>query len=141
MFNEKPISEKEELAGELQKVLNTIVNHYVESGLVAKDKATSTLRDLTYNVEKYVSAAAEQSTQLGELEAFVLVNCELGFEQDLIQELSKLSGISDIKCVFGVYDLILKVCAGSESEIKEITARLRSMNHVKSTLTMMVIEN
>ena len=73
-------------------------------------------------------------------EAYVLINCDLGTEDRVIKELKSISGVSEVKGVFGVYDMITKVNANSESDIKKMIAKIRSMNGIKSSLTMMVIE-
>jgi len=73
-------------------------------------------------------------------EAYVLINCDLGTEDGLIKELKSIAGVSEVKGVFGVYDVITKVTAPSESDIKKVIAKIRSMNSIKSSLTMMVIE-
>lgn len=73
-------------------------------------------------------------------EAYVLVNCDLGTEDTVIKELKSISGVSEVKGVFGVYDVITKVSASSEGDIKKVIAKIRSMNSIKSSLTMMVIE-
>lgn len=74
------------------------------------------------------------------VEAFVLINCELGTEDGVIKELKSISGASEVKGVFGVYDVIAKVNATSEGDVKKIIAKIRSMSSIKSSLTMMVIE-
>jgi DNA-binding Lrp family transcriptional regulator len=44
--------------------------------------------------------------------------------------------------VYGVYDIVAKVAADSMDKLKEIiTWKVRHLNKVKSTLTMIVIEN
>lgn len=73
-------------------------------------------------------------------EAYVLINCDLGTEDLVIKELRSVSGVSEVKGVFGVYDIIARVNADSEINIKKIVSKIRSMNNVKSSLTMMVIE-
>ena len=73
-------------------------------------------------------------------EAYVLINCDLGTEDGVIKELKSISGVSEVKGVFGVYDVIAKVNAPSEGEIKKVIAKVRSMSSIKSSLTMMVIE-
>lgn len=52
-------------------------------------------------------------------EAYVLINCDLGTEDGVIKELKSVSGVSEVKGVFGVYDVIAKVNAPSESDIKK----------------------
>ena len=73
-------------------------------------------------------------------EAYVLINCDLGTEDMIIKELKSVQGVSEVKGVFGVYDVIAKVNALSETDLKKVIAKIRSMNSIKSSLTMMVIE-
>ena len=73
-------------------------------------------------------------------EAYVLINCDLGSEDLVIKHLKKLKGVSEVKGVFGVYDVIARVNAGTESEIKKVVGDVRSTDGIKSSLTMMVIE-
>jgi AsnC-like helix-turn-helix protein len=73
-------------------------------------------------------------------EAYVLINCNLGTEDLVINELRSVSGVSEVKGVFGVYDVIARINADSEVNIKKVIAKIRSMSNIKSSLTMMVIE-
>ncbi len=73
-------------------------------------------------------------------EAYVLINCDLGTEDSVIKELRSIAGVSEVKGVFGVYDVIARINADSEGDIKKVIAKVRSMNKIKSSLTMMVIE-
>jgi len=73
--------------------------------------------------------------------AFVLVNTELGAEKELVEELRKVDGVVEVHAVYGVYDVIVKVQAGSVDELKEIVnRRIRMLDGVCSTLTMIVAE-
>ena len=40
--------------------------------------------------------------------AYVLLNCELGHEADIINDLKKLPGVNDVEGCYGVYDMIVK---------------------------------
>ncbi len=73
-------------------------------------------------------------------EAYVLINCDLGSEDSVIKHLKKLKGVSEVKGVFGVYDVIARVNAETESDIKKVVGDVRSTEGIKSSLTMMVIE-
>ena len=42
-------------------------------------------------------------------EAYVLINCALGKEESIIQDLANISGISQVHGTFGAYDIITKV--------------------------------
>lgn len=73
--------------------------------------------------------------------AFVLMNAELGSEESIVNELKKLDGVEEIYQVYGVYDIVAQVEANTMDKVKEtITWKLRKLNGVKSTLTMIVME-
>ncbi len=73
--------------------------------------------------------------------AFVLMNAELGSEDSLVSELRKLDSVKEVYQVYGVYDIVAQVEADTMEKVKEtITWKLRKLNGVKSTLTMIVME-
>ena len=73
--------------------------------------------------------------------AFVLINAEIGSESDVLDELKKIEGVEEAYSVYGVYDIIVKVRANSMEKLKDIVAwRIRKLNKVRSTLTMIVVE-
>ncbi|RJS94224.1 Lrp/AsnC family transcriptional regulator [Candidatus Bathyarchaeota archaeon] len=73
--------------------------------------------------------------------AFVLINAEIGSEGDVLKELRKIEGVEEAYSVYGVYDVIAKVKADSMDKLKDIvTWRIRRLEKVRSTLTMIVIE-
>jgi DNA-binding Lrp family transcriptional regulator len=73
--------------------------------------------------------------------AFVLVNTEIGSEADVLKDLKKVEGVSEAFAVYGVYDIIASVKADTMDKLKEIvTWRVRRLDKVRSTLTMIVVE-
>jgi len=73
--------------------------------------------------------------------AFVLMNAELGSEDSIVNELKKLEGVKEVYQVYGVYDIVAQVEAITMERVKEtITWKLRKLNGVKSTLTMIVMD-
>ena len=74
--------------------------------------------------------------------AFVLINAEIGSEDQVVKELKSVPQVKEAYMVYGVYDIVAKVAADSMDKLKEIiTWKVRHLNKVKSTLTMIVIEN
>jgi len=72
--------------------------------------------------------------------AFVLINAEIGSEAEVLKELKKLSNVKEAYLVYGVYDIVAKVEAEAMDSLKEIIAtKVRKLNKVRSTLTMMVM--
>ena len=69
--------------------------------------------------------------------AFVLVNVDLGADNQVETELKKVERVKGVYQVYGVYDLVLEVEAESDKELKDIIfAKVRSLPHVRSTLTL-----
>jgi DNA-binding Lrp family transcriptional regulator len=74
-------------------------------------------------------------------QAFVLMNAELGSEDSIVNELRKIEGVKEVYQVYGVYDIVAQVESNTMERVKEtITWKLRKLNGVKSTLTMIVME-
>jgi DNA-binding Lrp family transcriptional regulator len=74
-------------------------------------------------------------------QAFVLMNAELGSEDSIVNELKKIEGVTQVYQVYGVYDIVAQVESNTMERVKEtITWKLRKLNGVKSTLTMIVMD-
>jgi DNA-binding Lrp family transcriptional regulator len=73
--------------------------------------------------------------------AYVLINCDLGSEEEILKELRRLTEVVELSGVYGVYDIIVKIRADSMDKLREtITWHVRRIDKVRSTLTMIVIE-
>jgi DNA-binding Lrp family transcriptional regulator len=74
-------------------------------------------------------------------QAFVLVNAELGSEDEVLGDLRKIGNVKEAYTMYGVYDIVVKVEAESMDNLKEvITWKIRRLEKVRSTLTLIVIE-
>jgi DNA-binding Lrp family transcriptional regulator len=73
--------------------------------------------------------------------AFVLINTEIGSEADVLRDLKKVEGVDEAHAVYGVYDIIARVKADTMDKLKEtVTWKIRRLDKVRSTLTMIVVE-
>jgi DNA-binding Lrp family transcriptional regulator len=73
--------------------------------------------------------------------AFLLINCEFPFAVEVISELGKVQEITDIYKLHGMYDIIAKVTSDTEEGLNEIVkVRIRKIDKIKSTLTMIIVE-
>ena len=73
--------------------------------------------------------------------AFVLINTEIGSENEVLAALKKIEAVDEAYMVYGVYDVVAKVKADTMDRLKEIvTWNVRRLDKVRSTLTMIVIE-
>ena len=73
--------------------------------------------------------------------AYVLINCDLGSEDDMIRDIRKLEYVKDGTVTFGAYDIVSRVEADTPEQLREvITWKIRKMNKIRSTLTLMEVE-
>jgi DNA-binding Lrp family transcriptional regulator len=78
--------------------------------------------------------------------AFVLINSELSHDEEIIGKIKEILDVdSDLKYqiqgVYGIYDIVLKVSSDDGPKLRKIlTNEIRKIDKVKSTLTMMIIE-
>ena len=74
-------------------------------------------------------------------EAYVLINCDLGSEESVIEELKHVDCVKEVHGTFGAYDIIAKINAKKVQAVKDaITWQIRKIANVRSTLTLMGIE-
>jgi len=73
--------------------------------------------------------------------AYVLINCDLGYEEQVIDELKHLDNVKEVHGVFGAYDILTKVESANVETLREtIMWKIRKIGRVRSTLTLMGIE-
>ena len=74
-------------------------------------------------------------------EAYVLINCEIGSEEKVIEELKTIDGVVEVHGTFGAYDILAKVESEQVETLREtITWKIRKIDKIRSTLTLMGIE-
>ena len=77
---------------------------------------------------------------------YILINSDLGSDVEIIKKIKQIldneNGIEyEVQGVYGVYDIIVKITADSMDLLRSIiTNKIRKIDKVYSTLTMMVIE-
>ncbi len=72
--------------------------------------------------------------------AYVLISCDVGDEKSLMDELKTIPNVKQVTGVMGSYDVIAKLEASSNEEIKDIVSKIRNLK-VRTTLTLTVIES
>ncbi|CUR52857.1 conserved protein of unknown function [Nitrosotalea devaniterrae] len=77
---------------------------------------------------------------------YILINSDLGSDVEIIQKIKQILDSEnsikyEVQGVYGVYDIIVKITADSMDLLRSIiTNKIRKIDKVYSTLTMMVIE-
>jgi DNA-binding Lrp family transcriptional regulator len=73
--------------------------------------------------------------------AYVLITTETGAVDTVLGSLKKMDSVKETYMVYGVYDIVAVIKAETMDKLKEIvTWNLRSLDQVRSTLTMIVVE-
>ena len=73
--------------------------------------------------------------------AYILVNCTLGSEENIISEIAKLPDVKEVRGTYGVHDIFVKVKSdNTETMNNAITNKIRKIQGITSTVTLVVIE-
>jgi DNA-binding Lrp family transcriptional regulator len=70
--------------------------------------------------------------------AFILINCDFKSVEEVIAELREVPEVIQVNPVEGVYDIVSRVEAKNEEELRKIVLRIRYFDNVISTLTMII---
>ena len=72
---------------------------------------------------------------------FVLLNCDLGAEEYILEELQQVDEIKNAYVSFGAYDIVAEIDAETQEEFeKTVSLRIRQLSRVVSTMTLNVIK-
>jgi len=73
--------------------------------------------------------------------AYVLINCNIGSEESVISQLKEIDLVKEVHGTFGAYDIVVLVEADTVELLREtITWKIRKIEKIRSTLTLMAIE-
>jgi DNA-binding Lrp family transcriptional regulator len=73
--------------------------------------------------------------------AYVLLNCDLGAEGDIINKIKQVPEVMEVTHIIGVYDIIVRVSSDDMFKLRKIIKmNLKHIDKVRSTLTMIVID-
>jgi len=70
--------------------------------------------------------------------AYVLICCDLAASEKVVEELGKIDGVQEVSPVYGVYDIIARISASTEDELKSVYMEIRKMKKVLTTITLIV---
>lgn len=63
-------------------------------------------------------------------------------EEWIIRNLKKIEGVKEVAGVFSLYDIVVKVEAKDSRTLEKIiTKKIRKIDHIHTTMTLMVIED
>jgi len=71
---------------------------------------------------------------------YILLNCDLGAEDYIVEELRQIPEVKNAYLTFGAYDIIAEVHADSQKDFeKTLSSKIRKLARVVSTMTLNVI--
>jgi len=70
---------------------------------------------------------------------FILLNCDLGAEEYIVDELKQMQNISNAYLTFGAYDVIAEIQTENQEEFEKMIATIRKLSRVVSTMTLNII--
>jgi DNA-binding Lrp family transcriptional regulator len=70
---------------------------------------------------------------------FILLNCDLGAEEYIVDELKQMSNVNNAYLTFGAYDVIAEVHTEDQDEFEKAVSTIRKLSRVVSTMTLNVI--
>jgi len=73
--------------------------------------------------------------------AFVMIAAETGRESEIMDELKKIEHVREACLTYGAYDVVAEVETETREKLEEIiTGKIRRIGGVRSTLTLVVVE-
>jgi DNA-binding Lrp family transcriptional regulator len=70
---------------------------------------------------------------------FILLNCDLGAEEYIIEELKQMPKVKNAHLTYGAYDVIAEVNTEEQKDFEKAVADIRKLSRVISTMTLNVI--
>ena len=70
---------------------------------------------------------------------FVLLNCDLGAEEYIVDELKQMESISNAYLTFGAYDVVAEIETDDQERFEKAVSVIRKLSRVVSTMTLNVI--
>lgn len=71
---------------------------------------------------------------------YILLNCDLGAEEYIAEELRQIPQVKNAYLTFGAYDVIAEVHADTQEDFeKTVASKIRKLSRVVSTMTLNVV--
>ncbi len=73
------------------------------------------------------------------IKGFILLNCDLGAEEYIVDELKQMQVVRNAYLTFGAYDVIAEIETENQEKFAKAIATIRKLSRVVSTMTLNVI--
>jgi DNA-binding Lrp family transcriptional regulator len=69
--------------------------------------------------------------------AYILIQCDLGSEEQIIKEIMQIPEIKEVRGTYGIYDVFCKVQSDTKEILDQvITNKIRKIQKIRSTITL-----
>lgn len=72
---------------------------------------------------------------------FILLNCDLGAEEYIVEELKHMPKVKNAYLTYGAYDVITEINTEEQKDFEKAVAEIRKLSRVVSTMTLNVINS
>ena len=68
--------------------------------------------------------------------AYVMINCELGAEETIIEKLREIEQVKEVFGTIGTHDLMVKLEAENFEKIRELTSNIPKIEKIRTISTL-----
>jgi len=74
--------------------------------------------------------------------AYIMINCEVGYEEAIIEQLRSIECVKEVQGVLGNFDILVKIEVPSVEALREIiTWKIRKIEKIRCTTTVICTKN
>jgi DNA-binding Lrp family transcriptional regulator len=79
---------------------------------------------------------------VGKETAYIMINCEVGYEESIIEQLRSIEGVKEVQGVLGNFDILARIEVSSIESLREIiTSKIRKIQKIRCTTTVVCTKN
>ncbi len=71
--------------------------------------------------------------------SYVLIQCDLGYETEIIKKLMEIPQIKEVRGTYGVFDIFVKIVSDSKEGTDDAIIGIRKIPHIRGTNTLVAI--
>jgi len=72
-------------------------------------------------------------------QAFVLIKAENNAEDEVLEALGDIQDVKEAYSIYGIYDLLARIEKETREGLRELVIKIRSIENVRSTITMICL--
>jgi DNA-binding Lrp family transcriptional regulator len=79
---------------------------------------------------------------VGKETAYIMINCEVGYEEAIIEQLRSIECVKEVQGVLGNFDILVKIEVSSIEALREIISwKIRKIQKIRCTTTVICTKN